>query len=445
MHRLRSVVVALRGSLWFLPALMIAGAIALAVAVTEADLAFAEWAATRWPRFFGATPEGARAVLGSIAAAMATVTGIVFSMTLVTLSLAASHYGSRVMRQFMRDRLNQVVLGTFLGVFAYCLVVARTVRSGDAPFAPALGVTIAILLTFVAIGCLIYFLHHVATSVQATQILATLAHETLQTAERGARRDEAFASAGADDAVPTAWHPVPARTSGFVQTVGEASLASLAHERDVVIRVLATAGDFVVESIALAAVAGPAPDDDLIGRINACYAIGPERSIDDDVGYGLRQIVDIALRALSPGVNDPTTAVLCLHWLTVILGRAAARPQRLVQRRDEAGRLRLVARRATFDTLLRTSFDQIATAARGDTVVLGQVASALAHVAACCATAEARASVESLAVSLHARAGRDVAAPDERRDLQKRLRGVATGERRPTTAPLQRPGDIDAA
>jgi uncharacterized membrane protein len=427
LHRLRLLVITLRGSLWFVPSVMIAAAIALGVIVSEADLAFGAWAGERWPRFFGATPEGARAVLGTIAAAMATVTGIVFSMTLVALSLAATHYGSRVLRQFMRDRLNQVVLGLFLGVFAYCLVVARTIRSGDDPFVPALAVTLAIVATFVALGFLIYFLHHVATSVQAPQILATLAHETLHALERD---DDAHADDAARvDAIPTAWTLVPARAPGFVRTLAEDALAGLAEERDRVVRVLAPPGTFVSDGTPLAAVAGGPPDEALGDAVRNCFGIGVERTIEDDAGYGIRQIVDIALRALSPGVNDPTTAVLGMHWLAVVLRCAAARPARSGLRCDARGRLRLLAPPPAFGGLLRTAYEQIATAAKGDPVVLGQLASALERVADGCATDAARKDARTFAAWLHGVAGRDVAEPGARRDLQKRLRAIATGER----------------
>lgn len=446
MHRLRSLVMALRGSLWFVPAITVAGAIVLGVAVSEADLAAGAWAAQRWPRFFAATPDGARAVLGAIASAMITVTGIVFSMTLVTLSLAASHYGSRVLRQFMRDRANQLVLGTFLGVFAYCLVVVRAVRGGDDPFVPAFAVAIAIAFAFVAIGLLIYYLHHVATSVQAPHIIATLAHETLQAAAAMASRDTGERGP-AQPPQPAAarWHPVAARRSGFVATVGTSSLHDLACALGTTIRMDAGAGDFVADGTSLASVADVVPDDETAAAIDGCYAIGVERSIDEDVGYGMRQIVDIALRALSPGVNDPTTAVLCLHWLTVVLRRLVAVRFPPAACYDAEGRLRLIARQPSFDALLHTAYDQVADAAAGDAVVLGHLEASLAAVAAACEDPARQAAIAQLAASLHARVSRDVGDPDARRRLQRGLRRLAGGERRDASAPLRPPGEIDAA
>ena len=144
----------------------------------------AQWLA-RWPRLFGASAEGARGMLSTIAGSMMTVVGVTFSMTLVSLALASSQYTSRILRNFMRDRVTQVVLGIFTGIFAYCLIVLRTIRGGDeGGFVPSLAVFFAVVLAMGGIGVLIFFIHHIAASIQASSIIASVADETMVAVDR---------------------------------------------------------------------------------------------------------------------------------------------------------------------------------------------------------------------------------------------------------------------
>lgn len=170
----------MRASFWFVPAVIVLGAVGLATAVIGVDanvkLRFVE----EWPLLFGAGAAGSRGLLTAVASSMITVAGVVFSITIVALSLTSSQYTSRVLRNFMRDRINQVVLGVFVGIFAYCLVVLRTIRGGDeGAFVPSLAVLGGLLLAFVGIGFLIYFIHHIALSIQASSIIAAVASETI--------------------------------------------------------------------------------------------------------------------------------------------------------------------------------------------------------------------------------------------------------------------------
>lgn len=160
-------------SFWFVPTLIVAGSIALAMVLVEVhSTGSAQWLA-RWPRLFGASAEGASGMLSTIAGSMMTVVGVTFSMTLVALVMASSQYTSRILRNFMRDRVTQVVLGIFTGIFAYCLIVLRTIRSGDeGGFVPSLAVFFAVVLAMGGIGVLIFFIHHIAASIQASSIIA---------------------------------------------------------------------------------------------------------------------------------------------------------------------------------------------------------------------------------------------------------------------------------
>lgn len=375
MSRLAQLWERLRASLWLVPALIVGGAVVLAAMLVEAAaLLDMDYLTKRWPRIFGVGADGSRGLLTSIAGSMITVAGVTFSITIVALALASSQYSSRILQNFMRDRANQVVLGVFLGVFAYCLVVLRTIRGGDeVTFVPAVAVLAALLLAFAAIGFLIFFIHHVAVSIQATSIIQAAAHETLEAidrlfpAEAGDAAPEHARHLEKD--VPGAWTMVPAIKTGYIQGIDADALFDLARERDIVVRMEHGIGEFVIEATAIASVTGGSLDDASVRTLNNAYATGRQRTLQQDAAYGIRQIVDVALKALSPGINDTTTAINCLDFLGAILSRAAHRTIES-PRRSDGDRLRLVTRGPTFCSLLAESLDQIRQNADGNVAIL---------------------------------------------------------------------------
>ena len=178
MNKLKHLGSNLRASFWFLPLLIVAFSTVLAVGLIDVDSSGSrDWMAD-WPRLFGAGAAGARGMLATIAGSMMTVVGVTFSMTLVTLALASSQYTSRILRNFMSDRVTQIVLGIFAGIFSYCLIVLRTIRGGDeGGFVPSLSVAFSVVLAIGGIGTLIFFIHHIASSIQASSIIASVAKE----------------------------------------------------------------------------------------------------------------------------------------------------------------------------------------------------------------------------------------------------------------------------
>jgi uncharacterized membrane protein len=178
MSRLRALWWRISGGLWFVPSVMVLTAVVLALVLVEAEGSFGNLA-KKMPRLFGAGAEGAREMLSAIAGSMITVAGVVFSVTLVALSLAASQYSPRVLRTFMSDKPTQVVLGVFVSVFAYCLIVLRTIRGEqEGSFVPSLAVLGGIALAFVAIGFLVFFIHHLATAIQVSTIVSRVTNGT---------------------------------------------------------------------------------------------------------------------------------------------------------------------------------------------------------------------------------------------------------------------------
>ena len=388
MARLRKLWEDLRSGLWFVPTLIITGAVLLALGLMEVDERTDRGFYKNWPRVFGAGAEGARSTLAAVATSTMTVAGVSFSVTIVALSLASSQYTSRVLRTFLRDRANQVVLGVLLGVFAYCLTVLQAIRGGsDDHFVPQLAVSVAVLLAFAAIGFLIFFIHHIAESIQVSHILAAIGDELAdavdelfpeglgETDEDSVERNHAGMLAG------RTWYPIPAGRTGYIQTVDSESILQLARDQNGVVRMEHGIGGFVIEGTAIASISGErSPDAGTVERLEACFVVSRYRTVEQDAGFGIRQMVDMAVKALSPGVNDSTTAVMCLNYLTAALIRLARRriepPYRM-----EDNELRVVAVGPKFEGLLDLAFDQIRQNATGNVSVISELLSALARVA----------------------------------------------------------------
>jgi uncharacterized membrane protein len=400
-------------------------AVGLAATLIEVDTRVAPVTWYEWPLLFGSGAAGSRQMLATVAGSMMTVAGTVFSITLVVLSLASSQYSSRVLRNFLTDRTNQTVLGVFVGIFAYCLVVMRTVRGGDEGevFIPSLAVLGGVVLAFVGIGYLIFFIHHISTSIQAAQILARISDETVCAV------DHLFPEAVGDESDPEPpdpvvtrpnqrWHPVPAARSGYVQEIDAAAILAHAKEKRTVVRMDRGIGEFVVEGTPLASVLGAGePESADIDRLRAVFAVARQRNMTQDAAFGIRQIVDIALKALSPGINDITTAVMSLDYLTAILVRVARRRIESPYRFDE-GELRVLARGPTFASLVAESFDQIRENAGGNVAVLTRLFEVLGMVAEQVNSAERRAVLLSQADRTAEVVLRTVAAPTDRHAVE---------------------------
>ncbi len=389
MHKIKQLYSNLRSSFWFAPLVIVAYSIALAVILVEADSAVSDQWLAQWPRLFGTGPAGARDMLSTIAGSMMTIMGVTFSMTLVALTLASSQYTSRILRNFMRSHVTQYTLGVFAGIFSYCLIVLRTIRdSGEVEFVPGLAVFFAFVLALGSVGVLIVFIHHIASSIQASSIIASVAKESIAVIDRlfpekigqGPDEDE-----NKDQVLLSlekkTWQTVPAKVSGYIQSVNSDALLRLAGDRKTILRMEHGIGDYVVEETGLASLALEDPlDQETIAALNSSYNISSHRTVEQDPAFGVRQIVDIALKALSPGVNDTSTAVMCIDYLAAILARLASR-QLPSSRRYEEGELRVITIAQTFKSLLDDSFDQIRRSAEGNVAVMERMLGAIENIA----------------------------------------------------------------
>jgi uncharacterized membrane protein len=385
MNRFRQIWYYLDDSFWFKPLLLVMGSIALALALITTDY-FAEsdrWIA-QWPRLFGFGAEGARAMMSTIAGSMITVLGVMYSMILVVLALASSQYTSRILQNFIRNSITQIVLGLFAGIFTYCLIVLSVIHGGEESyFVPSLSVFFGFIMALGGVFALIIFIHHVAMSVQASTIIASAAQETKEAINHlfpeqlGEGPDE-----DDDDSMQNAfneriWQAVPSRANGYIQGVDTKALLSLAREKDTIVRMDCGVGNFVVRKTALASIAlDDPPDQETIAAIQETFFIDNYRTLNQDAAFGIRQIVDIALKALSPGVVETTTAVICLDHLTVIMARLISRKIPSLYRYEE-GKLRVIAKVPGFKSLLGESFDQIRNHANGDFTIMLQLIESL--------------------------------------------------------------------
>lgn len=385
MNFIQRIWTGLRSSLWFVPTLVVLGSVAAALMLIEIQGLPGENLAQRWPRVFGASAGSSREILAAIATSMMTVAGVVFSVTIVALSLASTQYSPRVLRNFMRDRPTQWVLGVFVGIFAYCLVVLRTIRGADGgaggeTFIPSIAVLAGIAYAFAGIAFLIFFIHHVAQSIQASSIVARILADTAATIDRLYPQDigaSAPESPRGDIPMPSRWTPVCSGASSYVVAVDSSGVLKYATQSGRVLRLGFEIGDFVVEGAALMELSGEGavPDEDA-RELRRLVSLEPQRTVEQDAAFGLQQLVDVAVKALSPGINDPTTACMCIDQLGALLARLASRhiPD---PRRVEDGHLRVIAPTPGFAQYLRLVFVPVVHHARSDPQVLGRLLSVL--------------------------------------------------------------------
>ena len=399
MNNLKQFLADLRASLWFVPVVMIVFSVALAIGLIEIDSRVeAEWLG-EFPRLFGLGADGSRGMLTAIASSMLTVAALAFSLTLNSVAQASVQFSPRIFRNFMRDRANQFVLGYFVSVFAFCLIVLRTIRGGDElKFVPSLAVMIGLSLALGGILVLIFFIHHIADSLQITTILDNITDETKKSIERlfpeklgeAASEDEKYETWRAESVKN--WIPVAAPQPGYVQSVDEEGLLDYAAEHNLLIKMRLSIGRFAGTGAVLAEfapdtesarkIASPRGniENETIEKVARFFTLDRHRTVEQDAAFGIRQIVDIALKALSPGVNDTTTAVECIDNLSEIVGEIVRRrlPTHV---RSKSGVPRVLTVAPNFETYVETAFDQIRVSGKANRAIFERLLSSIGFVA----------------------------------------------------------------
>lgn len=389
-----------RSSFWFLPSLMALVAVGLSFLTVALDQSVTE----KWLRGLGwiysGGTEGASAVLQTIAGSMITIAGTVFSLTLVALSLASSQFGPRLLRNFMRDTANQLVLGTFIFTFLYCLLVLRTIRRDEGSvFVPHLSVTLGVLFALASLWVLIYFIHHVSVSIQADEVVARVGAELddimgrLFPEQMGKERDEpAHPAERYKDAQPRIFN---AGSDGYLQIVDVETLMNFARETDIVLSLTRQPGHYIVQGMPLLhAFPAERVPEDMQQRLQGAFVLGNQRTTAQDVEFAILQLVEIATRALSPGVNDPFTAIACIDRLGSAFCRLAQRRFPGPCRYDDARQLRIIATPATFSSLADAAFSSLRNYARPSLEVTMRLLESIALIASVASRPADRAALE---------------------------------------------------
>ena len=381
-----------RGSFWFTPAVLSVVAVVLAVAVPAVDARLGDDFADK-SAWLATTVSAGQTTVSTIAGACVTVTGVVFSITMVTLSLTSSQYGPRLVRTFIEDVVAQVTLGAFVGTSVYCLLILRLIRGfeGEA-VVPHISVLVAVGLAVVDLGILVYFVHHTAHVVQPAHVVRGVADDLDEAIDRlfpayagTPAADLDAADRGAAGRLTGPALTVNAPRDGYVQAVDERSLIEAAKGAGVTVELLHRPGDFVVKDLPVARVR-PVPHGNaaeaLTKAVCDAFLLGRTRTPRQDLGCAISELSEIAVRALSPGVNDPYTASQCVDALAGTLGRIAARERPDPHRYDDANELRLVARPLSFADALGEAFDAVRQYCRGSLLVNEDLLKGLGRIAA---------------------------------------------------------------
>ena len=360
----------LHSSFWFVPTLMVVLAIALSFITVWIDQSQEDNIIENIDWAYSLGPSGSRAILSAIAGSMVSVATTAFSITIVALQLASSQFGPRLLRNFMQDTGNQIVLGTFISTFVYSLMVLRTVNGVEKDvFVPHLAVSIGIALAIASVGVLIYFIHHSASSIQVDQVIKQVGYdldividrlfpERLGRSASKQVQEESLAAIPLD--IDRFFYSIKTNSSGYIQGIDENQLMQIAIENKLLLRVQHRPGRFVVKGSELVQVF---PEErvnkKLAVQINSAFVLGSQRTEQQDLEFPIDQLVEIAVRALSPGINDPFTAIRCIDQLSAALCHLAQREIPSPYRYDDQKQLRIIAEPISFADATDASFNQI--------------------------------------------------------------------------------------
>jgi uncharacterized membrane protein len=427
----------LRTSLWFVPALEVVGAIALFAGTLTADRAAyrGDFALPGW--VISGSADAARQVLTTIAAAIITVVGVVFSIILVTLTLASTQFGPRMLRNFIRDRGTQVTLGTFVATFVYSVLVLASIGTGShGDFVPHIGVTVTFGLMVADLAVLIYFIHHTAISIQLPQVIASIAADLADAIkEQGSGNTEPHARSGPSalellNRAELGGGVLLAPGSGYVQFIKHQNLVRLAREADAVISLEHRPGHFVVRGHRFATVWPPEAAPLISKALGRAHIVGPHRTLTQDVSFGIDQLVEIATRALSQAINDTFTVLTCIDWLgenlcKIVTGWHPARVHR-----DSEGFIRVIAAEPAYDRLVQRSFEKIRQASLGMPAVMIRMLDALTRIMAETTSEGQRRVLLDQAAMIERACERSVPEAADRADIQRRYEAILTVESR---------------
>jgi len=375
----------LRTNLWLVPAvevliavLLFAGTYALDRAAYDGVFGVPGWA-------ISGSADAARQILTAIAAAIITVVGVVFSIVIVALTLTSTQFGPRMLRNFIRDRGTQLTLGTFVATFVYSVLALGSIGQGPhGAFVPHISITVTLVLMVADLAVLIYFLHHIAVQIQLPYVIAGIARDLagaieLQAGDPAVGADARYAALLIAD-MDGPGGDVAAPRSGYLQYIQHRTLVRIAAEKDAVIHLRYRPGHFLVQGHPYATVWPASAADQVARELARAHVTGPYRTLAQDVSFGVDQLVEICIRALSPAVNDTFTALTCIDWIGDSLCKVTGRWQPTRVYRDASATVRLIATQTTYQRLVQRAFEKVRQAGRAMPAVMIRQLDALAKI-----------------------------------------------------------------
>jgi uncharacterized membrane protein len=432
----------LRTNLWLVPALEVIIAALLFAVTFSLDRASYD-GVFRIPGWaISGSPDAARQILTAIAAAIITVVGVVFSIVIVALTLTSTQFGPRMLRNFIRDRGTQLTLGTFVATFVYSILALGSVGQGDhGNFVPHISITVLLVLMVIDLAVLIYFLHHIAVQIQLPQVIASIAADLagaieLQAGTPAVGADARYAALLIAD-MDGPGGDVAAPRSGYLQYIEHRTLVRIAAEKDAVIHLRYRPGHFLVQGHPYATVWPAAAADQVARDLARAHATGPYRTLAQDVSFGVDQLVEICIRALSPAVNDTFTALTCIDWIGDSLCKVTGRWQPTRVYRDPADVVRLIATQVTYQRLVQRAFEKVRQAGRGMPAVMIRQLDALAKIMERAALPEDFEVLLDQAAMIERLSERTVDEESDRADVRRAYQRVLDVHAGVTTPPVQ--------
>ena len=364
--RLETLREQLASTYWIIPAIMVMFSIILSLVTIHID----QTAPPSYLQELGwlgvDDPDGARSFLSVVAGSMIGTTGVIFSITIASLVQASSQLGPRILNNFLRDRGNQFVLGTLTATYTYCLFTLKSINNtATSSFVPNLSIITSIVLTLLSLGALVYFFHHITASLQADNVITQVGEELTIAIEKifpdktglfsvDQEKPEKAPNPTEDNMV------INSKRSGYLQAIDRDTLIDVARENDLMMRTELRPGEFTATEAPLVTV-WPRRDgvEELEERIEKAFILGDQRLRIQDVEYHLNQLIEIAVRALSPGINDPFTAMNCIDQVAASLTQLLERSIPTGYYYDEEDALRLITKPLTYTEIIETSFNQI--------------------------------------------------------------------------------------
>ena len=329
---------------------------------------------------------------------MISVAGTVFAITIAAVVYASGNYGPRLLTNFMTDRGNQLSLGVFIADFVYCVMVLRTIRQPDetgsfAGFVPELSLLVALGLTLLSVAVLVYFLHHVPDSIRINNVVAGVGHRLMD----GVEKRYPDPDKGEPDwpAFPDEGFAIRAIRSGYIEIIDFETLAAACKEHEITVTLQIRPGDFIHPAMPLMTIQGMKQKDfeEIDGDLRSAFSIAASRTPSQDIEYSIDELVEIALRALSPGINDPFTAITCIHWLAAATASLASRDLRRDPEHRDYGQDGVHALRDDFDHFLKRGFGSVRASAASDAIVSRIFIESLAAVSTSCKARDRRESL----------------------------------------------------